>query len=1737
MPYLTNLLNNKSTIRIKNKQKNMIKKLFSFIFCLTPIGAMAATTDLFPSDNNGIINVTDTTLHLTNASNSVVIKNNPSYANPAKSLTVDNNGIDITGGLIVGRNAGTETGWIFILNETTAGTADGFTITSAGPINIGNMLQVENGNYLKIGQTGGNTTSMTIGAADNIALDNSGRLDLTNIGAFTTTGTIRNNTNATSMDINAESMSTGSIANMGGTMTIGHLDADGNIIMTGGLNTNGGTIISSDNATQTDIAASTLQSGNIQNNAGAMNINLSGNLTSSGVIENKGGTSMKINTAGDITVAGAMTNEGGNMVITAENLTINGQDATHNNASFVNSGNLSLAINGKLTLSNGFDTSAMDITNTFDLATGELDVGGDDNWLQLFSNKLNTFNVTVRDGGLNLATDIINGQSDGVSNANANMNVTARTLTANSVTNSGANLNITANGTTGGNIAITNGVTANSGTTTLAAAGTMDIGGAVVNASGATTTISGEGGVTIGTAATPASVTNSGEMHISSLTSTTGKVAVNGTVTNNGGNMLIDSREIDITGTITNNDGTMSILGSDKNSGAVSLGALYAAGGITELNSLIGLIDINGDMRVTGGSLNIGGATTNITVDGETQIDGDVVLSATPALAAGAVNIGGAGVQNFVLTSANGLLIGGDVNATQSDFSRTAQFISGNNTITVNGNVDAMGLGHLIFGDNVNNATTIKGDVTANKDTGNNTGSIEFYGAETTVGSLSGNGQFITHGSLITATNENGINIADTIWFNNPAVDPATGLIVKDTNTLTLKTTHENGDIAAGAIDLASGNTLNLTSGRDITVSGTITDNGTLNMTAAGTAYVDNAVTVATTGALKIDAATIQMSDLTNNNRAELVATNITTGAMNAAAGTMDITAADSLTANGALDIANGAVVNIAADDTVIRGPVTVNGNMIQDDNANVGALNITRSGNMSADSLTVKGDFIANGNMNTYNMTTNATITGDIIANSGMAYIGSTSGKVSAKSVTNNATLSLVARTGIDITETIKSTGALTLDSGTGLTTTNAIDWTGTTILAGAGLKTGSAFEQNMLYQNYTGTLSNRDVNVKSNNYAITTSYVDVTGIAQTSGQMILNTESLDVAENIDASGLRVVGPGADKWLNVGVGGNVSGNTRFENLKHMSIGGNYTFNDNSGLVAAILPFATTGGTTQNYWATVNTDEGNNLGKITKPVDGEPLISVGGKFITDLHTDILSLGGATAKTGQLGIKIFDMIDQGTAIWLLHADGGIEELATKIRNLNVQFCNADGTKCFDYYGNAEVFNGADEDLPAYLTVRDTDGTGTLNDMFIVFDPRFGGPLAMFKIQPVVGRDPTHTKGEYVSAGALDDLIAGQLQDMKFNNRTPIDAIPVIFKGTNMEQMANQLYDRMEYYDQTRDGAALSRFSRLFQAREIEQMAGSISLNEHTSFRDFEDHMLDEFIWNRNRNLRKAWGEFDFGMFSQREADGHHADGNRFSFTGGYDWQENETLILGLAGRVSHMSGSNDDHMDLGYKPGESIAGSIDIDVADTNFGIGAYLLQNLGTKMRAYGNAFLDLHWLDVSRKQTYMSSIDGDGTSFSLISEWGLMHDWLNQYIVGNVYARVGYNFGFSVTEKAGGDDYMKLKSDGYFIFTPGYSLIAQKRIYPSAWFQIRPYASIGVEYDVLGAPDKAKYKFAPAKHFTDYDIEIDPLWANIGGGMEFLSATGVQVGLDYRYQYNADIQMHKIKLSGSYRF
>ena len=605
---------------------------------------------------------------------------------------------------------------------------------------------------------------------------------------------------------------------------------------------------------------------------------------------------------------------------------------------------------------------------------------------------------------------------------------------------------------------------------------------------------------------------------------------------------------------------------------------------------------------------------------------------------------------------------------------------------------------------------------------------------------------------------------------------------------------------------------------------------------------------------------------------------------------------------------------------------------------------------------------------------------------------------------------------------------------------------------------------------------------------------------------------------------------------MNVFVDGDVSGGVDFIGLEKMYITGDYVFSGTSSFMAAILPYADGVGmdtTDINYWATVNMTDGE-LGQITNAPDAKPLIDVDGTFSSDLAMN--GLGSADNKyleDSQIGIKIFDMIDQGTAIWLLHADGGVSDISAKIRNINVKFCNEDGSTCVAYFNDLDPES---DGLPAYISVRDSDDDGQTDSLYVVFDDRFGGPAALFPIQPIVGRLPMRKDSEHSASGAIDSMISAQLQVNKFYNKTPLEVLPVVFQGTNMELSMTELYNRMEDYLLHYNGTALSSFSRLFEGTDGEQAAGLMSLNEHATFRSFEDRMVDEFIWNRNRRLEKAWMDVDYGMFYQNLLSGNHTDGNRFAISGGFDWQESDTLILGLSGHVSHSASSVGELFDLSYAS-VSQMGQLDTRVTDTNVGFGGYLMKTLGDKARLYGNAFIGAHLFNVERNQTFVDAIDGNGTAFSLISEFGLLHDILNQYIVGNVYARVGYNFGLNISSDAENSEFMEYKQDGYFMLTPGYSLTAQKRIYPSAWLQIRPYATIGVEYDVFGMQDSIEYKFAGATDYSTYDMNVNPLWANIGGGFEVLSANGLQFGLDYRYQYNQEMQLHNIRFTGMYRF
>lgn len=1680
----------------------MMKKLISLICCLLPMGAVAdvlepiggaatVSTTQFPTDGTAIV-------------------------------IGGGNGIDAPNGLGVANN-------MYVGASTDMGAVDGslvvldtvstpFGLLAGGDVSVGAMLQVLDG------WTFGLKTTGTGANVDLGTLDNQGTFNAENINTLTS-GQITSN----------------------GVLNIVANDA---VKLLAGLDVTGdATIVANENG----ISAA----GTVQNNSGVMSLVANGNIASIDITGNLENSGSKLDiTAGDLIVSGTMKNDSVNglLSLSVNNWFVNGGTGAY---SFVNNGNVNANVSKTTSFANGMNLSGMGADNVFYLKTGQLDLGTN----AMLSNHLNNMNLIVTNANLDL-DGVLNRTGEGALDANMALNVSGK-FAADSVDNQGNKLTVDAT-----EIVVENALTGAAGANTILVASGVSGSQPTLSVAGA---LSNSGNMVLnGQYVQVGAAVNDGKdasMEITSLTDDSGKIVVIGDVANSAGATTVWARDVTVGGSLVNNGGTVNLYASDTRGGAVQLGAVEANAGVTNLNALAGNISVDGNVTVSKavdntGALNVLGSVHNMMIGGNVRVHGNFSAGATQATGNGDMNVMAVGTPGFEL-AADSILVDGDVNVT--DVSNVRNVIFSAPLIYVGKNVYVAGKGYV----NMGTVATSYVDIT---DTlGVRAGGVfESSANNFTVGAMNLDGKFIMHGDSIIADSGN-INISGNLYFDaeNDVVNPSDGLVVRDgatgvVDTFELETQAENADINVAAVSVGNDKTLLLNSAADVSVGGNVANNGQINIVAADNTTLTGTVT--NTGNMDISGASVDMANVINTNAMTIKAEDgaVSVGVVKTD-GSLDVTAETSITAlsinhdagimnlDAASIVADGfvvqnAVANVCADSFTVNGNLRVAGDMTHAGDA--GMLNVL-SDKVSAEYLNVDGNFIVNNDNANYAVKYNIEVGGNFVTETGTntdLVVGNMLNVTGA--INNSGFLNIDVERGIVAQQFVNNAGNVVLDSGAGSIDFGALhmhDGTltvfGSEMFVDSGIDTGA-----MLYQRYNGSINSKDINIASQNYAITTGALDVSGINQ-SGSLVVNTSDIDVGGNIVASDLRFIAAKDDEgntvWQNVNVDGDISGNVDFIGLEKMTVAnGNYTFDNGSQIHAAILPYANGSvmdTTDINYWASVSLSQDGTLGQIVNPVDdaARALIQVGGVFTGGkeyVSDNALALG-----QGQIGITLFDAVDQGTAIWLLHADGGVKDFdnLALLRNLDVRFCNADGSICYDYLESLKDENSSDEELPAYVSVRDLDKDGLAEDLYIVFDPRFGGPVLLnnLKIQQIVERAEGSTDGEIVSADALDNAILGQLHNKKFYNDTPLEVLPIIFQKTNLSNVANELYVRLEEYNKNFDANPLVNFSRLFQAYEAEQLLGGMVLNEHTFARSFEDRMFDEFIWNRNRNLKKAWVDMDYGMFYQNISDGKHSDGHRFALSAGFDWQHSNTLILGLTGRVSRTSSDVADSMDLGYLADSSVAGNVHVDVADTDIGFGAYLMKTLGEKTRLYGNAFADVHVFDIDRTQNFVETIDGDGATFSLISEWGLMHDILNQYVVGNLYARFGYNFGLDITEKAAGADYMNLESDGYLMLTPGYSLMAQKRIYPSAWFQMRPYASVGVEYDVFGAPDNIQYKFAVADKFSKYDVDIDPLWANIGGGIEFVSATGLQLGIDYRYQYNDAIQLHNIKVSGSYRF
>ena len=895
----------------------------------------------------------------------------------------------------------------------------------------------------------------------------------------------------------------------------------------------------------------------------------------------------------------------------------------------------------------------------------------------------------------------------------------------------------------GAGIVINGGVEGFAGSTTkIASAAVLNIKGDVSNS----------GNMTLnGTQVELASVVNDGgDLSITSLTNEIGQITISGDVTNKSGNTDINAKDIVISGTLTNQSGILTVQGSDTAGSDLQIGAIEVAGGVLDLNALIGGVNVAGAVNVTGGALNIDSSTHFLTAANTIQINGDFILGEnTEADGNGDVYVSATGPQGFVMTSTNGALnIDGAVEAIQSG-TYSATFAA--DTITIGGNVTASGAGkELVFGADSSQQLTVDGAIAVDGGA-----SIAIVSDDANVGSINvdANSSLIASGTQITATN-GAIDVAGGLWFGGINPKPENGLIVENTNNLTLKSDNAQVEIG-GALDLGAGNTLTLDAANSsLIANGNITAGGVLNANAQN----------------------INMGNITNTGTTTLVATDtVNLGNVAANSGNLNITANGTTNPNvvlGGMTVASGAVVNIGSDEILnvkSSGDIVVSGNISQGNQS--GALNfLADSINVNGNAgLQLIGSYEANSGTALLEFANAVSITENVNVAEG-AEVVFDAATFAASDIDNNGLLAINSDNGINLNQ-ISNTGSLTLNSGKGFTTvdTFAVGSLGNITLEGVGLTTAGVFttSDTILYQNYSGNMTDGMVNVASDDYSITASQFGVAGIEQKSGYMQINSSDVDISGNVIAGDLRFAKNPADTWIDATIGGNVSGGVDFWGIKRLNIAGNYTFNNDSDLWAAILPYqdseSLSGDTTnQNYWSTIEATADNKVGEITNAENGAALITIGEQFISNISGIV---NNTADNAPQVGITLFDTVDQGTAIWLLHAEKGIvvTDAFEKLRNLDVKFCNADGTVCIDYADTLHPANDgtySDEgDSPIYISERDTDGDGVTD-------------IYGFNIPSDA---PWYLNGMFKAAGA--DVIRSE-KDVNFNQEEVVAVLETI-----------------------------------------------------------------------------------------------------------------------------------------------------------------------------------------------------------------------------------------------------------------------------------------------------------------------------------------------------------------------
>jgi hypothetical protein len=320
---------------------------------------------------------------------------------------------------------------------------------------------------------------------------------------------------------------------------------------------------------------------------------------------------------------------------------------------------------------------------------------------------------------------------------------------------------------------------------------------------------------------------------------------------------------------------------------------------------------------------------------------------------------------------------------------------------------------------------------------------------------------------------------------------------------------------------------------------------------------------------------------------------------------------------------------------------------------------------------------------------------------------------------------------------------------------------------------------------------------------------------------------------------------------------------------------------------------------------------------------------------------------------------------------------------------------------------------------------------------------------------------------------------------------------------------------DYYDiglimLDKDGQLAVNFMNTFNAADGGRAGQQLAIANIIARNQFADQMMEDFMWVRYRNQSNAWGGASFASISD--------PGNISVYSGGFDTRLKNKYVVGAT-----ISAASID------------AGGVDGSV----FSIAGYGTKRLdGMNTAVYAKAGMSFNSFKVYDNHYIAGDMKSDSSSIDLTVESGLMHRIYDRYVSGRLFGTAGMFGGFDLTKKTQQGEFMNIKSPSEFGLSAGYELSFGKDIYPSQTMKIRPFAKVGVEYELLGRAVDTKFQFVGADKFRNWTgEEIKPLWLRYGAGVDFAMQRGIQMSIGYDIIDNGEWSAGVLKINGRARF